>query len=368
MKYEHPRGVIHRARAEDIYPSIEPGSVRLVISDGPYGIGKAAWDMQTSPDALRAWYARHIEAWGRVCQGSATVYLWNTAEGWAALHPLMLAAGWTFRALVVWDKGPGGSVAVKSSPERLFTWPDVTEVCGMYQREAWSQPRGPAVAMQYAAGADERNWIRLWLASEWDATGLSRKEADRALGRNGMAGHYFNASQWSLPTWEAYQQLAAHAAEHGAPRERPYFIHPAASGLAASYEHLRAEYEHLRAEYEQARCPFDWPKGVTNVWSRPQVTGSERLLGADGAALHPCQKPTEFARRMVLASSRPGDLVLEPFGGTCRVAVAIESLLGHEARRYICAEPDEDGRDYIAAVNRQLRESLRQVSLFGATP
>ena len=355
-KYRH--GEIHQVRAEAVYPLIEPGSVRLVISDGPYAMGKASWDAMPMRE-LGEWYRPHIAEWGRLCMASASVYLWGSAESWAAIHPEMLAAGWDFRCLIVWDKGPGGSVAIKAAPDSLFTFPDITEVCGLYQREAFGSPRGAGTSINYAAGADDRNWIRLWLASEWSDAGMRNRDADKVLGKNGMAGHYFGASQWSLPTWDAYERLALHAQTHGPARDRPYFIHP-----MAKPDELRASYDHLRAEYDLMRCPFRWDGRTTNVWSETPVRGAERLLGADGGTLHPCQKPTIFATRQIITSTRPGELVLEPFGGTCRVAVACEGLSQAEARRYVCAEPDEDGLDYLGAVDRQLSGMVRQATLF----
>ena len=80
MRHELRRGVIHRAYAEDIYPRLEPGSVSLLISDGPYGMSKAGWD-RMKPRDLPEWYAPHIEAWGRVCAPSATVCAWGPDEG-----------------------------------------------------------------------------------------------------------------------------------------------------------------------------------------------------------------------------------------------------------------------------------------------
>jgi hypothetical protein len=76
------------------------------------------------------------------------------------------------------------------------------------------------------------------------------------------------------------------------------------------------------------------------------------------SAFEACQKPLLFARRIVEASSRPGDLICEPFGGTCRIAAACEDIARWEpekARRYVCVEMDEDGRDYIPAVLASLR-------------
>ena len=361
-RYDLRRGVIHRAYAEDIYPTMEPGSVRLVISDGPYAMKLATWDMMAL-DELPAWYRPHIEAWGRICMPSASVYLWGTAEGWARLDPVMRELGWEFRTLITWHKTNG--LAQKASEETARCFPDITEVCGFYQRDEWRMT-SPGTQVAYAAGADEQNWIRLWLREEWESSGLRLRDADVAQGTNGMAGHYFGSSQWSLPTWEAYQQLAAYAAEQGASRDRPYLVHesvwetadpPRATWdhLQASYELLRQSYDHLRAEYESKRAPFNHRKGIFNVWTHATVQHPERLTRLDGSAVHKTQKPLALVKRANLASTNPGELVLTPFGGTCREAVVCERLPEHEARRYICIEPDEDGRDYIAAVLPSLR-------------
>lgn len=359
-RHELRRGVVHVTCAEHVYPTLEPGSVSLIISDGPYGMRKAAWDRQRGEDGLRAWYRPHVEAWGRVCAPAASVYVWGTDDSASALRPLMREAGWARAVRVTWDKGVA-AMAGKSNTTALRSFFDVTEVCDVYQRDTITPPTCAATTVQYAAGSDDRNWIRLWLASEWEATGLPRRAADVAMATNDMARHFFSASQWALPTWENYLRLAEYAAEHGAPRVRPYFVHPEASDA-------RASWEHLRAEYEAKRVPFFHPIGVGNVWSAPTVAGTERLSGPGGEALHPCQKPLAFYDRIIRASSRPGDLVLEPFGGTLRAAVACERMPERDARRYVCVEPDEDGRGYVPAVLASMGYAERddeQPVLFG---
>jgi site-specific DNA-methyltransferase (adenine-specific) len=339
------RGEVHVTRAERVYPTLDPGSVSLVISDGPYGMAKAAWDRQRGEEGLREWYRPHVEAWGRVCAPAASVYVWGTDDSASALRGLMREHGWTRYGRITWDKGVA-SLAGKIDTTAMRGWADVTEVCDFYVRDPFDAPTCGGTLVQYAAGGDDRNWIRDWLASEWKDTGLTMNDARAALGcapKSGLPGHYFGRSQWSLPTWEAYARLAEYAAERGAARDRPYFVHPVCVDA-------RASWEHLRAEYEARRYPFAHPVGVGNVWSEPAVAGTDRLRGPDGVALHPCQKPLTFYDRIVRASSRPGDLVLEPFGGTLRAAVAIERLPEREARRYICVEPDEDGRGYVPAV------------------
>jgi len=380
--YQSPTNTIHRADARQVAAEQAAGSFSLAVLDGPYGMRKAAWDMM-KVSGLPEWYAPHLDDVGRLCAPSASLYVWNTAEGWATLHPGIVARGWTFRSLVTWDKGVG-FMAGKCDVKGLRTWYDVTEVCGFYQREAWAPSTCAGSEIAYAAGRDDRNLARTFLVAEWEAAGLKRRQADTAMGTNGMAGHYFGRSQWSLPTWEAYEQLAAYAAEHGAPRDRPFLVHPSAwpdGGLRASYDHLRAEYDHLRAEYdhlrasyEASRPAFTAPVGVSNVWHSGMVQGPERLRGSDGDTLHACQKPVAFADRIIRASSRPHERVWVPFGGTCREAVAAEWMARadpDEARQVVTCEIDEDGRDYLGAVVRQIRgedvrpRDPRQGLLFG---
>ena len=51
---------------------------------------------------------------------------------------------------------------------------------------------------------------------------------------------------------------------------------------------------------------------------------------------HPTQKPTELIRRLILASSGPGALVVDPFAGSGTTSVVAESL----GRRWLAADTD----------------------------
>ena len=368
LRYQSPLtgSQVWEGDAREVAASMAAGSCSLAILDGPYGMQKAQWDRMNVAE-LPEWYRPHLEDVGRICAPSASLYFWNTSAGWAAVHPVILSMGWTFRALVVWDKTVA-HMAGRVDTNGLRTWFDVSEVCGFYQREEWAPSTCAGSEIAYAAGADDRNWVRPWLCEEWKRAGLKRSEADKAMGTNGMAGHYFGKSQWSLPTWDAYKTLARYAAQHGAPSNRPYLVHPdfwqdgglraTYDHLRAEYEHLRAEYEHLRAEYEASRPAFDCPMGVGNVWTHPPVAGGERLRTESGAALHPCQKPVLFAERMIRASTRAGDTVWAPFGGTLREAVAAENIARAnktEARRVITSELNADGVDYIGPGIQQMK-------------
>jgi modification methylase len=93
---------------------------------------------------------------------------------------------------------------------------------------------------------------------------------------------------------------------------------PGGKGYTFNYEALKAGNEDIQ---------------VRSDWTIPLCTGEERLK--DGPRkLHPTQKPEALVARAVLAASRPGDLVLDPFFGTGTTG-AVAKRLG---RRFVGIE------------------------------
>jgi len=67
-------------------------------------------------------------------------------------------------------------------------------------------------------------------------------------------------------------------------------------------------------------------KQMRDVWPLPLVQGKERLHGKNGRALHPTQKPEEMLKRIIVASSNKGDLILDPFLGSGTTVVVAKNL------------------------------------------
>jgi modification methylase len=82
-------------------------------------------------------------------------------------------------------------------------------------------------------------------------------------------------------------------------------------------------------------------------WHLPICTGNERLKGAAGAKAHPTQKPEALLYRVILATTHPGDIVVDPFFGTGTTG-AVAKMLG---RHFIGIEREAD---YIAAAAKRL--------------
>jgi len=53
-----------------------------------------------------------------------------------------------------------------------------------------------------------------------------------------------------------------------------------------------------------------------NVWQIPICSGKERIKDQNGNKVHSTQKPIELLKRVILTSTKEGDLVLDPMAGT----------------------------------------------------
>src|SRR5262244_761690 len=82
-------------------------------------------------------------------------------------------------------------------------------------------------------------------------------------------------------------------------------------------------------------------------WLFPICSGAERLKQDCGRKIHPTQKPEALLHRIILASSEPGDLVLDPFLGSGTTAVVAKRL----GRSFIGIERD---RSYADAAKARL--------------
>jgi DNA modification methylase len=82
---------------------------------------------------------------------------------------------------------------------------------------------------------------------------------------------------------------------------------------------------------------YNYGKQMRNDWYFSICNGSERLRDENGKKIHSTQKPLALLERIVLASTKEDDLVLDPFGGTCTTAVAAYK----HNRKFTMIEKDE---------------------------
>ena len=106
-----------------------------------------------------------------------------------------------------------------------------------------------------------------------------------------------------------------------------------------------------RYNYELMRQLNDG-KQMTDVWRMPAVAKWEKSCGK-----HPTQKPLSLLSRIVMASTKEGDWVLDPFNGSGTTGVAA-SLLG---RKYLGIDMDSGFLELASKRREELEnEEIRQ--------
>jgi len=80
--------------------------------------------------------------------------------------------------------------------------------------------------------------------------------------------------------------------------------------------------------YEQLKQANDDVQ-MRSDWLFPICTGNERLKGEDDEKLHPTQKPEALLHRILMATTKAGDVVLDPFFGTGTTGAVAKRLGRH---------------------------------------
>ena len=80
-------------------------------------------------------------------------------------------------------------------------------------------------------------------------------------------------------------------------------------------------YDAMKAANDDVQMRSDWLFPICN--------GGERLKDADGKKAHPTQKPEALLARILMASTKPGDVVLDPFFGSGTTGAVAKRLGRH---------------------------------------
>ena len=363
------RWCVERARCEAFAATIPDGSVNLLWLDPPYfRVVDEEWDRAWKSEAdFLAWLRGVVREAARVLAPNGSLYLFASPKMGAAVETLA-AEYFSVLNAITWAKP-------ESPSAKVYGVENFRQYVQMSERVVFAEPPGADSAAMGAAGyaakcEEVRGFVfeplRAYLAAALESSGWTTSRLNIALGfaKGGMASHYFGRSQWQLPTAAHYDSMRrAMGREH---LRREY------DDLRREYDDLRREYDDLRREYDDLRRPFDASRGgpITDVWTYSAA------LNEGGR--HPCEKPAAMLRDVVLASSRPSDVVCEFFGGSFRMA---EAALSH-GRRYIGCDMDphwasvgveraraaERGTLAMVPARQSKPADARQPSLFGGAP
>lgn len=108
--------------------------------------------------------------------------------------------------------------------------------------------------------------------------------------------------------------------------------------------------------YEEMK-KHNYGKQMRNDWYFAICNGSERLKDEKGVKVHSTQKPLPLLERIVLASTKKGDLIFDPFGGTCTTGVAAYK----HGRNFTMVEKDENYIDWALKRFKNFKNQLTEI-------
>ena len=103
-------------------------------------------------------------------------------------------------------------------------------------------------------------------------------------------------------------------------------------------------------------------------WVLPICTGHERLKNEEGDKAHPTQKPESLLHRVIVGTTNPGDVILDPFFGTGTTGAVAKKL----GRDFIGIEREEAYRKValkrLSKIRKYDKESLQVTTAKRAEP
>lgn len=299
---------LHCGDCVDYMATMADNSVDLIATDPPYFKVKGdAWDRQwDTPKAFLSWLDTVLVQFARILKPNGSLYMFASPRMAARVEVLI---GERFNVLnrIRWIKEAGWHNKAQKEQLRSFLSP-WEEIIFAEHYGADNIAKGEA---GYAAKCDElRGFVfeplRAYLDGERQRAGVTVRQVAEQFQRKtgsrtvtGMAGHWFTSVQWTLPTEANYQ-----------------WLRQTISSLNHGGQYLQRPYEELRTEYEELRRPFSVSADVpyTDVWTFPTVQAY--------AGKHSCEKPLSLMEHIILASSRVGAVVFDPFMGSGSTGVA----------------------------------------------
>jgi DNA modification methylase len=262
---------------------IETGSVDLVIADPPYWkvIGEK-WDYQwrTEQDYVE-WSLLWIQEASRILRFGGTFYLFGYFRTLALLIPHFDKLELDLRQQILVDKGMRSVSGRATKNYKIF--PNVTE------------------SIIFAI-KDNKQFVKPFLKEYQEKEGLSAKEINEALGVKSNGG-----GMWSIYTGK-------NVCEQFPTRD-----------LWTKLQSILK----FDLNYDKVAQTFNPQMGITDVWRDIDFYKEDRV--------HPTQKPLTLIKRLILASSNEGDLVVDPFAGSGSTAIAALQL----HRDFITIDLDE---------------------------
>ena len=262
---------------------VDTESVDLLIADPPYY--KAKHDSKTYPWNTEEDYLEWAKTWiqeaSRVLRPGGTFYLFGQFHALCKFLPILEQADLELRQQIILNKG----------------------VQAMSGRSSVNSGRFPVVSESiFMLRKDAKPFIKRFLREKQTELGYSAKFLNDELGVKSNGG-----GMWSMYTGDKVRNQV--------PTEEVW------SRLQ--------EILHFDMPYSRLLQTYHIQPGITDVWDDISYNdGKEKLAN---------QKPFKLLSRLILASSNPGDIILDPFMGSGATPLACAET----NRSYIGFEQEE---------------------------
>lgn len=319
----HERGAASLFVRDDNFSFVPDGSVDLVLTDPPFNIarksnfhtwehntihnyqvdGDKGWDTYTPEqfrEQLNAWcleFARVLRKGGSVAVFCADAYI-------SHLMDAMTAAGLVPKRTFTWRKPnavPVNRGSLPMSACEFIVW-------GVKPKAKWTFNADVPTVDAVDLGSSE---IEAAIVADKVAAVVAREVRRAVTEQVGSRPHT------AAEVLEAVESALSQAPKHALDRVNNMYVDDV-----------------LRA------C-------VPNFAEHPSATGKSRI--------HPTEKPVGLLRYLVALFSRPGDVVLDPFGGSGSTGVAAVSL----GRSVVLIEREDD---FFTAASQRVLDSQKAES------
>ena len=283
--------------------------VSLILTDPPYHSTKKKniyGDTSFEEDQhYLEWMKEYAVAWKHILKPNGSLFCFCSSQMAARLE-IILSEHFNVLSQIVWTKpnDPG-----------FDGWK------GKMKKEALRQWYPHSERILFAEPAVNGNLFRSPFAELLrncrHQTGMTMNELTAIIGAHGKINHGGAVSNWeagrNTPSRDQYQKLRA-------------------AILATSKVASMPEYEDAIRVFT-----MDSSKEFTDVWNFPSVRPYK--------GKHPAEKPAELLEHAIKATTYPGDIVLDCFGGSGSTAIAAINL----QRLAVCMEIEPQWTSTIAA-------------------
>jgi site-specific DNA-methyltransferase (adenine-specific) len=309
LRFSGDRAVVAEGDSLALLRSMPSQSVSLILTDPPYHSTKKQniyGDTAFAEDAhYLEWMTEYSLEWRRVLKPNGSLFCF-CATAMAARLEVMLSKNFNVLSHIVWTKpnDPG-----------FDGWK------GKMNKNALRQWYAHSERILFAEPAVDTNLFRSPFAEMLrecrKQAGLSMHELTAITGAHGKVNHGGAVSNWeagrNTPSRDQYDKMRAAILATGKVKSMPL--------------------------YEDAIRVFtmDATKEFTDVWTFPSVRPYK--------GKHPAEKPVAMLEHAIEATTYPGDIVLDCFGGSGSTALAALRL----GRRTVAMEIEAKWAKEIAA-------------------